>query len=524
MNDLAEQNRVLRARVAELEAALEAGADPLLRSLLEQERSLRLAIEASRMGMWRWDVATSVVTWDDRLLEIWGIDAPPVDYASYLALVHPDDRALVDSVVTTAVTTGVYRSFEHRVAPTAERAERWLLAAGIVVKDTDGTPLRLMGGALDITEQKRLAAQLQRAERVESIGQLTAGIAHNFNNLLAAILPNVELALASSGESQRAGLTAARDAALQARELVRSLMTLTQRGGSLAQAPADPRDVVLRVEGICRVTFPREILIRHELPAHGAHVTMSVGDLEQVLLNLMFNARDAIETSGSEARTIDVLVDSEASAVGEPNVRIRVRDSGVGMPDDVRALVFEPFFTTKPPHKGSGLGLANVAARVRDAGGAISCESVSGAGSTFTLLLPPADRPAATAKQAPAPGSTKVGATILLVDDEPLVRTVLRRLLEREGYEIHEATSAAAARDFLKQPGAVCDLVILDQSMPLESGLHALPSMRALTRAPVVLFTGMAPEATSDVAAVLQKPAMPADLYRVVRDVLSRSS
>ena len=495
----------------------------LQRSLAEQEQALRLAIRASRIGMWRWDATTGHLTWDERLRELWGLTETPADYAAYVALVHPEDRALVDTMVRSALETGVYRTFEHRIAARKGFPERWLLAAGSVEMDASGKPVLLMGGALDITEQKQLAARLNRAERVESIGQLTAGIAHNFNNLLAAILPNLEFSLASSSEgSQTERLSVALDATLRARDLVRSLMSLTQRDGASPPSPANVADVITRMVALCRLTFPREMTLSQKVAGNVGSVAMAARDLEQVLLNFLFNARDAIEAAAAGRRAIDIAAELVPDESGRTRARIRVTDTGIGMTEEVRARVFEPFFSTKPPHKGSGLGLANATVRVREAGGEISCESVPGGGSTFTLVLPLTASDAPHSATEPATAESGGHATVLLVDDEPLVRKAVRQILERDGRVVLEAASAADARKILEGGGRAVDVVILDQSMPNESGVEALPSLRRLTDAAIVLFTGLAPEKLSGFAAVLEKPARPAELQSVLRDVLQK--
>ncbi len=359
----------------------------LERSLAESEQALRLAVGAAKIGFWRWDMRADTIEWDRRVCEIWGVAETPASVDRYMALVHPDDRALIEGVVREVRETGVYPTLEHRLAATAGGGERWVLAAGSVLRDAKGKPSVLMGGVLDITEQKRMATQMERAERVESIGQLTAGLAHNFNNLLAVVVPNLELALAKAAEPQRSNLSVALDASLQARDLIKSLLELGRKRPALAREPADPRVVVGRVETICRMTFPRDITITHTIDPTVGHVSMPPTDLEQVLLNLLLNARDAVEKVEGPGRRIDLRLERLAGGAGAPSVRLQVADSGVGMTEDVRRRIFEPFFTTKPPYQGSGLGLANAAARVREAGGLLECESTPGVGTTLTLVL-----------------------------------------------------------------------------------------------------------------------------------------
>jgi two-component system, cell cycle sensor histidine kinase and response regulator CckA len=491
----------------------------LERSLAENREALRLAVDAARIGLWRWDTCSNAVEWDARVREIWGVAEAPASYEAYLALIHPADRALVDGVVREALESGVYRTFEHRIVTSDERGERWILSAGTVLKKHDGKARMLTGGVLDITDQKRVATQIARAERVEAIGQLAAGVAHNFNNLLAAIIPNVELAIA--GEAGRAGLVAALDAALQARTLVKSLLLLGRAPSARPPEPADAKEVLLRVAALCRNTFPREIDLVVSTDPASSFVSMPASDLEQVLLNLAFNARDAVGAAG--ARRIELRLERIALEAKAMAVRIQVADTGVGMSDAVRQRIFEPFFTTKPPHQGSGLGLANALARVKEALGRLDSESAPGQGTTMTLTLPEVKGPESAVRRSSTAPERVRPLTVLLVDDEPLVRQAVRRLLEVDGHKVLEASCAADAREVLVSFGASVDVVIMDQSMPTETGLEAAPSLRAHSGAPIVLFSGVMPVRwEQSVDAVLAKPATRRDLQRVLTSVCGR--
>lgn len=492
------------------------------RALSESESALRLAVNATRMGLWRWDMAADRVEWDARLVEIWSLAEAPKTYEDYRERIHPDDRELVVAAIGEALETGRYPTFEHRIRiPGAECEERHVLCFGTVNQDASGKPTGLMGGVLDVTERKRLESQLARAGRVQAVGQLTAGIAHNFNNLLSVIIPNVETSMsASSDEARQAALSAALEAALGARDVVKSLLDLARRRPSDDESvPASPKEIVTRALAICRATFPREIAISATVDDLVGAVPLGASELEQVLLNLLFNARDALEEAKRAAGTVTVTVDRLREGDGSW-VRIRVTDDGVGMTPEVKARLFEPFFTTKSPQRGSGLGLANALLRVRQAGGTLTSTSTTGEGTTFELRLPELAAPPKSAA-APAARTDARGETILLVDDERMVRASLRRLLELEGYRIVEAKSAAEARRVLGgEEGARVELIILDQSMPGESGTAALPSLAALSKAPVILYSGMVTERPAGVAAVFEKPARAEEIWRLVRDVL----
>jgi PAS domain S-box-containing protein len=498
----------------------------LERSLGLSEQKLRLAVDAAQMGLWSWNIPRNEVQWDQRSLEIFGTSVPPRDYDRYMALVHPDDRALVGGFIERALTTGSSTPFEHRLAPRGDGIERWTLCTSTVLRDEAGAPAQLMGGVLDITAQKHATAHLRRAQRVEALGQLSAGLAHNFNNLLGAIIPNVELALEHASPEQEASLSAALGASIQARDLIKRLMAVTAPRVADAPRSCDPRDVVERAVELCRHSFPRQIEIAATIDPRVGHVRMDAGDLDQVVLNLLFNARDALEPVTGRERRVEIVVEPCAAADGRngrstSEVCLRVRDNGVGMAEDVAGRIFEPFFTTKPAHRGAGLGLADVLVRVRDANGRLDCQSALGVGTTFTVVLPataPVREPA-SAGASRARGSG--GETILIVDDEAALRAVVGRLLTRRGYRVLEASGAEEARAVLRERAGEVRLVLLDQSMPQETGPEALPSLKQLSDAPVVLFTGGITSLPPGAAALLEKPAQAEDLLRLVQDLIA---
>jgi two-component system, cell cycle sensor histidine kinase and response regulator CckA len=493
----------------------------LQRSLEESEHAMRVTLDATRMGLWRWDMVSDEIRWDARVRQIFGVTETPQTVQEYMRLIHADDHPLLERVIREAITLGSFPTFEHRVHVPEGTPDRFVLASGAVIKDAQGKPTAIIGGVLDITEQKRMTLQFERAERVQALGQLTAGIAHNFNNLLAAILPNLEIAKRESPEPVQRRLSIALDASLQARELVKSLLTFAGKRSPQATDPSLVKDVVGRIDSICRVTFPREIALVQHVADDVRAVAIPPSDLEQVLLNLLFNARDAVLDTTDRARRIEIRVDRMPEAVEPRRVRFRVIDNGVGMSAAVRGQIFEPFFTTKPPHRGSGLGLANALARVREAHGTLECESELGVGTTFTFLVAEAPLKATgPAHSLPPQAKTGAGELILVVDDEPLVRNVAAHVLKNEGYETVEAGSAQEARAVLDAQGDKVRLVLLDMSMPMESGVEALPTLRARCAAPIVFFTGWATDVPQGAAAVITKPARSHELCRVVRAVL----
>jgi len=495
----------------------------LERSLRESNDTLRMAMSATGMGFWRWDIPRDRVEWDQRLREIFGVERTPVDYGDYRKLIHPDDLPALEGAVRQALEQGVYPTIEHRIVRGNDGAERWLLAVATVKRDDAGKPVLLLGGGLDITDRKQLVRQMELAERVQAVGQLAAGIAHNFNNLLAVIIPTLSMAIdrpgADDGTSLKMGLTAA----LQARDLVKSMFALTAAPDPRARGSSDAGEVVKRTVAMARAAFPREIALSCQVDPAPAPVSMPASSLEQIVLNLLTNARDAIEEQPGGPAEVRVRVGYRKGAGGGRDLAcISVSDTGAGMTEETRRRIFEPFFTTKARDRGTGLGLATVAARVRTAGGSVACDSERGRGTTFTVELPL--RPISGIFSAPevSPVPERMSGRILIVDDEDMVRGMLRRVFESAGLQVVEAASAATARVALERQ--TVDLVFLDHSMPAESGLAALPSLRARTQAPVVLFTGHAPAVPADIAALLRKPAPPDEILRTVHELLSRSA
>jgi PAS domain S-box-containing protein len=490
------------------------------RALRESDEKLRLAISSTGVGIWSWDLKTDVVSWDEALCRIFGVPRAPESYDEFLALIHPDDRTMVSAHVQRSVETGVYPDLEHRIVrPDGET--RWLLGKATIVRDGLGNKALLIGGTFDITDRKRLEAQLVHAQKMEAIGQLSAGIAHNFNNMLAVILPSVEEAAKHADETSAEMLAGARDAALRAAAIVRELMLVAGRSRAVDRRLEAIEAIVERTVRMCRTTFdPRiaiDLLLAPELPV----VVANAGQIEQALLNVLINARDAVQAA-PQGRPRAIRVRVEGS---EHDVVVRVEDEGCGMDEETRRRAFEPFFTTKEVGRGTGLGLATTYAIVTDHGGAIECSSTFGVGTTFTLTFPAAqaverDRERGGSSPRVAGGSERV----LVVDDEPLVRATVARTLRTAGYEVVEAGDGEAALRVLVAGGRAIDLMLLDESMPKLSGRGVLEGMRThRVDLPVIAWTAHV-GAMEGVRAVLNKPVTSATLLRTVRQVLDDSA
>jgi PAS domain S-box-containing protein len=486
------------------------------RALRESDEKLRLAIGATGVGIWSWDLKTDVVSWDEALCRIFGVPCAPQSYDEFLALMHPDDRARVGAHVQRSVETGVYPDLEHRIVrPDGET--RWLLGKASTVRDGSGNLAQLIGGTFDITDRKRFEEQLRHAQKMEAIGQLSAGIAHNFNNMLAVIVPSVEAASARADATTGDMLAGALDAAMRAAAIVRELMLVSGRSRTADRKPVAIEALVERTVRMCQATFDPRFTVDLRVAPEPTLVVGNAGQIEQALLNVLINARDAVQAV-AEARPPAIRVRVESS---EHQVVVRVEDDGCGMDEETRRRVFEPFFTTKEVGRGTGLGLATTYAIVTDHGGAIECASTLGVGTTFTLTFPVAQAVERDHERArAAPGVAGGSERVLVVDDEALVRAAVTQTLRGAGYEVLEAADGEAALRVLFAEGDAIDLVLLDESMPKLSGRGVLEGMRTRrVDVPVIGWTAHV-GVMEGVRAVLNKPVTSATLLRTVRQVL----
>jgi two-component system cell cycle sensor histidine kinase/response regulator CckA len=487
-------------------------------ALRESEYRLRHAIEATGMGTWTWDHASDRYYWDDTLCSIFGItrEHVPRNFDEFLAFVHPEDRDDVRASVTRYVQTGAYTDLRHRVVR-SDGDVRHLLSKATPMRDEHGKVVAFRGGVFDVTEQKRLEEQLRQVQKMDAIGQLTAGIAHNFNNLLSVILPNVTLGRARANQEVLGHLSDIEHAANRAAEMIRQLMLFARPEGQDKKTPIDIVATSRRTVEICGTTFDRKISIDLEaadgVPAVAAHA----GQIEQVLLNICLNARDAFAQAETESPRIQILIDR-----GSPDmVRIRVSDNGPGMDEATRSRVFEPFFTTKAVGHGTGLGLASAYAMVIEHHGRIRCESRPGEGSTFELELPAVEFADPPSLRKPVESFERGTGTVLIVDDEPLVRRAVRGILERGGYKVLESVDGIEGLETFAQKRDSIDLVLLDQSMPGMSGDQVLLRLMEMApQVPVVLLSGLPGPAArlGHATAVLTKPADAATLLCTIRD------
>ena len=438
--------------------------------------------------------------------------------------IHPDDLARV-----LAQNPAPY-DLEHLTIDfrfrRADGRYMWLHDERRLIRDAGGRPSEVVGSWSDVTERVELEMQLRQSQKLEAIGQLAGGIAHDFNNLMTVVIGTSDIldgmlppdpALASLVEDIRV-------AGERAANLTRQLLAFS-RTQVLQPAAVDVNSAVRGLDRILRRLIGEDITVACEAGDGVGHVIVDAGQLEQVLINLAVNARDAMPHGGTLTITTSVVDGTAiAGALPVPHACIAITDTGHGMPEEVLQRIFEPFFTTKPVGRGTGLGLAVVFGIVRQSGGHITVESTPGAGTTFRIFLPRTAAP----RVAPhaAPESLRGSETVMVVDDEDGVRRVAAVVLARHGYRVIEASSPddALAK---AAAGLPLDLLLTDVVMPGMNGPALAEALRARhPRLKVLFMSGYVDDALDRHGleqlqqSLLMKPFTPRELAARIRRAL----
>lgn len=510
---------------------------------LEQQRQLLEEAQAlSHIGSVDADLTSGQVHWSAEARRIFGIgaDEPDPDIEAGLARLHSADLERVRAQVERARAGRDIPEIDFRVRrPDGE--VRSVLGRGALRAGDDGH-LSVVCSLQDVTEQRRAAderarleAQLLAAQKLEAVGRLAGGIAHDFNNIVSAVLGYSDLAMAGlrSEDPLRRDIEQVHKAGERAAALTRQLLAFSRRQ-VLDPRVLDPNQVAADLERMLGRLIGEDVTLRLELDPKVGYVRVDRGQLEQVLMNLAVNARDAMP-SGGELLISTAAVDSGGTSLAAdpeltsgPWARLSVRDSGEGMSPEVLARLFEPFFTTKETGGGTGLGLSTVYGIVRQSGGHVRVESQPGQGSRFDVYLPrlgEADRVASV--RPPAPGPAAGSETILLVEDEEAVRGLAARMLQRSGFRVLSAARGGEALLICeKHPGPI-HLLLSDVVMPEVGGRELAERVTQLRPGVRVLFMSGYPDddvarrgVGGQFAAVVAKPFDVATLTRAVRALL----
>ena len=527
------------------EAGEVAGAASIHYDITEQRRvedALRAAEERYRMLVETMPLATYLVTLDEpsralyvspRAAELCGVPLGELTPARMRELLHPDDRDRVLAEMARANDTLTPLTLEYRIIR-PDGSVLWLEDTSLVLLSDDELEARAQGYLLDISERKRLEEQLLQAQKMDAVGQLAGGIAHDFNNILTAIEGYTEFALdrVSGDDRLRSDLLEVRKAAARASTLTAQILAFARRQVVRARA-LDVNDVIDETKRLILRLIGEHIAVVSHLEVPLGTVMADPSQLTQVLVNLAVNGRDAMPDGGRlTIETANAFVEAaEAAVLGlEPGgyVTLSVADTGLGMDAATAKRAFEPFFTTKPVGEGSGLGLSTVYGIARQSGGGISIESEPGRGTNVRVYLPRIDEAAVHVDDAEAQIETARGdGTILLVEDEAVIRRLAAEMLERQGYTVLTAADPQAALEIAAAEPEI-DLLLTDVVMPQMNGSELARRLVAQRPALRVLFTSGYPADAiagrgllDDAATLLCKPFSSAELVVAVRDVLS---
>ncbi len=472
-----------------------------LRAARESEERFRLAASASRDFVWDCDLIKNQRYLSPRFEELLGLPLgdTPANAVPWLNVIHPGDREAVQSAAGEVLKTGSRYEQRHRALNKEGRVVH-LHASGMVVRDASGKATRFLGFIRDVTQEVAAEASRVQTQKLESLGLLAGGIAHDFNNLLTVISGSLSLAdiQLAAGKPVHETLSMASMAVTRSATLTRQLLAYAGRS-KVAQTPIDLNRLVDTMGELLNVSVSRKVKFERLLAPGLPAVMADDGQLQQVVMNLITNAAEAIgEGDGTVTlRTEFIELTAPPADVLGPCplgrvVRLMVSDTGKGMSAEVRARLFDPFFTTKGA--GRGLGLAALTGIMRAHGGAIGLTSELGRGSTFHVYLPALD------SMAPAPtpvpvlkvdSSVPLRARVLLVDDEAMIRRTARRLLEAIGCTVEEASTGAEAVTAVSRDASRFDVVVMDLTMPEMNGYEAARRLAVLAPAlPVVLSSG----------------------------------
>ena len=532
---------VLNGRIVGRTASFrDIGASIRTAELLAQHQTfLEQAQEVAHIGSWIASLdGSDRLDWSAEAHRIFGV--PPGQFAgsseAFFAFVHPDDRGAVRAASEAAAAGGPAYDIEHRVVR-PDGDVRWVHEKASRVGEAPGRPLRMVGTVQDITDRRLLEDQLRQSQKMEAIGRLAGGIAHDLNNALTAIAGYAELALGEvpSDHAARGDVEEIRRAAERAGSVTRQLLAFSRKQ-LLEPRVFDLNETVAAISRLLSRLLGADVEVQTRLAASALPVVGDPGQVEQAVINLALNARDAMPDGGKVVLATAQETVDEAYARSHPPMPtglytvLRVSDSGHGMPRETQLRIFEPFFTTKDVGKGTGLGLSMVYSTLKQIGGFIFVESEVNRGTSFRLFFPPAPAPAAAGVEAaPAREQERRGhETLLVVEDEPSVRNLVASALRHDGYRLLIASSAEDALTAADAHDGPIDLLLTDAMMPGKSGLELANLLTARRPGiPVIVMSGYTEETLDvpgmkDPIALLQKPFTPRELRRRIREVLDR--
>ncbi len=503
-----------------LEALITAVISALLVSFVQMQKriwedslQLNLATEGAGLGLWDWHIISDKKTYNDLWARMLGYSLKEINPKRHIweKLVHPDDLPSVQSTLQNHLQgKSTFFEAEYRLK-TKDGSYKWVLDRGrIVERDILGKPVRMSGTHQDITprklqeiEAKKLQAQLLQSQKMEAVGTLAGGVAHDFNNLLTVINGRAELAQMKMGKNELPvhDVQAIMEAGKKAENLTRQLLAFSRKQ-IYEPRPISLNQVIVNMDKLLRRLIGEDISIETILEENLPSIKADASQIEQILMNLVINARDAINQKTVRASEKKITIETLSKELGDAyvnshlgcqsgmHVALAVSDTGVGMDEKTQKRVFEPFFTTKEQGKGTGLGLSMIYGVVKQNRGCIYVYSEPGEGTTIKINWPVSGKVSEISAPAAVPEILPAGeATILLVEDDADVRSFAASALSELGYAVHTANNGQQALQLFHDKIADIDLVVTDMVMPEMNGKEMAEKIWQLAPAVKVLFT-----------------------------------
>lgn len=499
------------------------------RALAESEERYRLLADHVQDMISLHDVAGAFLYASPSAYTLLGHHPVELVGRSVYELVEPDDVP----VLRAAHETIMRREGRGPVAFRARRADgrvHWYETTAHVVM-RDERPWRIVATTRDVTDRRAVEQQMVQAQKMDAIGRLASGVAHDFSNILTVIGGQAELLLSrlAAGSAERDGVEHIREAAYRAAAMTRRLLMFS-RGSAAEPRPADANTVILELHTMLTHLLRHDIQLVTQLEPALRWVACDASALEQIIINLAMNARDAMPGGGRllvRTRNVKLREDQHAELPAGEYVQLLVSDTGAGMDEATAARAFEPFFSARE-RAGAGLGLATVYSLVRESNGAVAVESRPGAGTTFTLLLPAVDPPPMAAQSHPVALTRLDGTeTVLVAEDDASVRTLVVAALQRHGYRVMAAVDGLQALELYRTWSHVIDLIVTDVNMPEMAGTELARVMDENgDLVPVLFISGFTAETLQLEEpgvrrAFLAKPFTPLQLAAMVRRLLN---
>jgi PAS domain S-box-containing protein len=533
------RNTELESKASRIEAEvyLRSEAIEAHRRLTETGRHYQFLADFVPQLIWTADPAGSADYFNQRWVEFTHLERAQLLMDGWQQLLHPEDRArTIELWRDTTRTRGERYQIQHRLR-WHDGSYRWMLTTALPYRDTQGRILKWFGSTTDIHDKVMADERLQQAQRLQAAGQLAGGVAHEVNNMMTIVMGCGDFALQalSADHPQRSEIAEMVKAAGRASDVTRQLLAYSRQQVFRIQA-LNLNDVVrdLTPALIRLIGSDRQLAVRHAPQA--VWIRADRGQVEQVLINLVANARDATETDGLiVVETGLVELDQEQLSRHHDEelspghfVRLAVRDNGLGIAPEVAARAFEPFFTTKPLGQGTGLGLSMVYGIVKQSGGFPELISRPGEGTTVAVYFPAASEEAAAERTIPS-RIRGAGEQILVVEDDPQVRAIVRRALQAAGFAVYEAITGLAAINFMAAHPGEIDMVVSDVVMPGVNGRELAEQLRTAHPELPILFMSGYPGAEIERrglslthAGFIQKPFTPDKLVMAVNEALSQ--